>query len=178
MKCSSCVCMKSVGFAPQPSSGWALLPAPNTHTGTSYTQGRIFIYRAAVQGIQTLAQEKGASLLQGTAAVGRTHHPGKGHHSPHGEGPCPPRRSACTSSALQESPQKIRLENSVCFPFCPAPAQSSEVGLSVQRWVLSTGATALTREDGILDLHLTWKTRTRWPLLAAELGEAGDQARG
>lgn len=31
----------------------------------------------------------------------------------------------------------------------------------------------LTREDGILDLRLTWKMRTRWLVLAAELGEAG-----
>lgn len=80
--------MKPVGFAllaqhwpgtPPPSS-------PDTCTGPSYTQGQIFIYRAAVQGIQILSQEKGASLFQDMAAAGKTHHPGKGHHIPSGEG--------------------------------------------------------------------------------------------
>lgn len=40
---------------------------------------------------------------------------------------------------------KTRLEDSLYFAFCPVPAQSSQVGMSVQRWVLATANTVLTR---------------------------------
>lgn len=67
--------------------------------------------------------------------------------------PCHSRTSApfpvlCRKAQVRlfwsETP-KTRLEDSLCFAFCPAPAQSSQVGTSVQRCILGTANIALTR---------------------------------
>lgn len=43
-----------------------------------------------------------------------------------------------------ETPE-TRLEDTLCFAFCPAPAQNSQVGMSVPRCVLGTANAVLTR---------------------------------
>jgi len=99
----SMACTKSVGFAPHPAQhGQALLPAaPTLAQAPPIHKGKSLFTEQQYRRIQTSPQEKGASLLQGTAAAGKTHHPGKGHHSP-------PRTSAphpapCSQAQVRQS---------------------------------------------------------------------------
>lgn len=107
---------ESCGLCP-PAQQWPGTPSSSQHSHRhSYTQGQIFIYRAAVQQIQTLSQEKRASLLQGTAAVGRTHHPDKEYRILHGEGLALPEHEHASPVSCRKSPQKSGWRTACALP--------------------------------------------------------------
>lgn len=135
--------MQSVDFAPHTCQ--TLLPAlpilakaPSIHKGKSlFTEQQYRGYKHC--------PVKGTSSFQDMAAAVSHTNPAKG------TTPCPgmvlPFQNVnILSNAVQESTgeailvrcPKKQAEDSLCFAFCPAPAQSSQVGMSVQRWVLGT----------------------------------------
>lgn len=83
---------EACGFARQPSTGRALLPAlPTLAQAPPIHKGKSLFTEQQYRGHKRRPKEKGASLLQGTAAAVKTHHPSKGHH-------IPPKTSAVSSA--------------------------------------------------------------------------------
>lgn len=163
--------MEYVGFVTLLSTGQALLPAlptlpeaPPIHkdkplfTEQQYRgyehhpkSRELPSFRAQQQRVRHTTPAKGTTSLPGRALPTQT------------TAPSPVACRKAKRGSPGERPPKVRLKDCLCFAFCPAPTQSSHEDASLQRQVLGTGDTVLTREDSVLDLWLIWKMRTRWP---------------